>query len=101
MFFGPGAKFGRRLVEAPAANPGHEIWPPFVAKQCIRCCSAGLGRDLGGVPFEVFVQIAGQIVKPSEPLRERVGGHSVLAKPILSTSSHQLQRLLQAICILV
>ena len=70
MFFGPGAKFGRRLVEAPAADPGHEIWSPFVAKQCIPCCSAGLGRDLGGVPFEVFVQIAGQIVKPSEPLRE-------------------------------
>ena len=31
VFFGPGAKFGRRLVEAPAANPatkfGHHLLP--------------------------------------------------------------------------
>ena len=29
-----------------------------------------MGQDLGGVPFEVFVQIPPQIVKPSEALRE-------------------------------
>ena len=29
-----------------------------------------VGQDLGGVPFEVFVQIRPQIVKPSQALRE-------------------------------
>ena len=66
MFFGPGAKFGRRLVEAPAANPatkfGHHLLPSNAFDVVV--------QGLGGVPFEVFVQIAGQIVKPSEPLRE-------------------------------
>lgn len=48
------------------------------------CC---MGQDLGGVPFEVFVQIPAQIVKPSQTLRELAG--QIWPKPKLSNFVNQ------------
>ena len=48
------------------------------------CC---MGQDLVGVPFEVFVQIPAQIVKPSQTLRELAG--QIWPKPKLSNFVNQ------------